>query len=164
MKLTPITTHSDYLNSLSISDSDKWRMHLKRNDFGKQELKLGMFFPCDEYDIPLDEPINYKNWFKGMVLTCDMDSTIWYGECERYSQAKERVLFEGGRFEVDMYKQTKRTIYYVGNIRIALLLEFHSGESQFKFELTHSLKTVEDLSKYPLDLTQSAINQLELWK
>lgn len=48
-------------------------------NFLKQPLKLGMFVPCDENDVPLDEPKDYEHNVKK----------------REYQQAKERVIFEG---------------------------------------------------------------------
>ena len=52
--------------------------------FLKKPLKLGYFIPCDENDVPLEEPkeLNFKN---------DDDLEDY---CFKYSIAKQRVLFE----------------------------------------------------------------------
>ena len=52
-------------------------------NFLKQPLKLGMFIPCDENDVPLE--LNETTKLNAVFLN-------------QYQQAKDRVLFEG--FEI----------------------------------------------------------------
>lgn len=46
--LTSIADHSDWLDSLEISEVTKWNKHRKRVEFGKQPLELWMFNKDDE--------------------------------------------------------------------------------------------------------------------
>ena len=82
-----------------LEQNSKWssagalRNIVKYANFLKQPLKLGMFVPCDENDVPLGEPKNYDLW-------CKYGDFTQYGKsltaiCKPYQQAKDRVLFEG---------------------------------------------------------------------
>jgi len=93
-KLTSITSHSDYLETLNISYRERWKLHCLRKDFGKKALELGDFVPCVN-GVPMDEP-------SGMHCT-SMDGSIESGRLqEQFQKAKSRVLFEG--FEVGRAK------------------------------------------------------------
>lgn len=117
--------------------------------FLKQPLELGMFVPCDEDGNVLEKPLENES-----LSSLDAGSRI------QYQKAKERVLFKGVTVESDMYKQTKRTFWNLGNKRIALKLEFYSGRVEFEFCL-YDMK-VEDIVSLNFELTESAIKQLGL--
>ena len=71
--------------------------------FLKQPLKLGMFIPCDENDVPIYKPDSSY-----------YDMTV--GEHEqliKYEVAKERVLFEGFKFKNTGLLYNER-IFWVG--------------------------------------------------
>jgi len=115
-------------------------------NFLKQPLKLGMFVPCDENDVPLVEPENYDLW-------CKYGDFTQYGKsltdiCRPYQQAKDHVLFEG--FElVESYENW-------------FTVEIASDD--FSEQLTVSKQeTIEDLLTYSFNpefyLTASAIKQ-----
>lgn len=127
--LQKITENNLELASLTIKwQSDANRLQVERYaTFLKQPLKLGMFVPCDENDVPLEEPL-----FDEVDLP--------YGT--QYQQAKERVLFEG--FEIDYDKIVKN-----GDIRIW----FRKGVVYLN-NTKNELKTIEDLVKYNLKLTK----------
>jgi len=72
------------------------------------KLKVGMLIPCNEEGKPLTEPKNFKNWKLGMVLTDDLNSTIWYDECKDYKEALDKVLFSNTYLlKVNQYQNTQ---------------------------------------------------------
>ena len=57
--LTSISKHSDWLDSIDIVILDKWNLHRKRVNFGKQPLAIYQFVPCKLIDgewVVLEEP------------------------------------------------------------------------------------------------------------
>lgn len=111
----------------------------KYANFLKQPLKLGMFVPCDENDVPLVEPKNMAD----SILDGD-NGKEWAIKKIEYQQAKDRVLFEG--FE---YLEDEEGFY----------LE-HDNVTLFPDEFGNY--TIENLIQDNLTLTASAIKQLEL--
>ena len=104
-------------------------------NFLKQPLELWMFVPCAE---------------NGNVLEYDNEMPIWVKI--QYQQAKERCLFEG--FWIDeTYKKETRQLPYLTNGKISVFL--HSD-----FAIRHQF--IEDLADAEIQLTQTAIKQLEL--
>ena len=65
--------------------------------FLKKPLKLGYFIPCDENDVPLEEPKHYDLWKKHGSFTQYGESIVY--KCNKFYESKQRVLFEG--FEYD---------------------------------------------------------------
>jgi hypothetical protein len=90
-KLTSITEYSDCLETLDVSDSEKWILHRLRKDFGKKKLQLGDFAPCVN-GAPMDEPENL----------C-YHSVKNQAEWKEYQQAQSRVLFEGFEMTVNVH-------------------------------------------------------------
>jgi len=111
----------------------------KYANFLKQALKLGMFVPCDENDVPLVEPE------MDMFFTATTDGmAIYENAVYDYQQAKDRVLFEG--FEIHsgyLYKES------------VCLFQI----SECKLYTIEHLLSFEELD---LTLTASAIKQFEL--
>lgn len=66
-------------------------------NFLKKPLKLGYFIPCDENDVPLEEPKHYDLWKKHGSFTQYGESIVY--KCNKFYESKQRVLFEG--FEYD---------------------------------------------------------------
>ena len=120
----------------------------------KRQLELGMFIPCDLEGNVLEKikPPSHK--------LSMYDIEIRSREIRLYQEAKNRVLFEGVEITKDSYKQTKRTFYMIGEIRVAFLLEFHDGKKQMNFEIPRGKGTIEDLTHLDLTLTDSAIKQI----
>lgn len=56
-----------------------------------QTPRLGHFIPCDENDVPLQEPKDFKFFMQGIGGHID----VTYEEYKKYQQACDRVLFEG---------------------------------------------------------------------
>ena len=59
--------------------------------FLKKPLKLGYFIPCDENDVPLEEP---KRWKDYLDFPESFDGNKEWYELYAYQEAKKRVLFE----------------------------------------------------------------------
>jgi len=62
-------------------------------NFLSQPLTLSMFLPCVD-NVPLEEPIKYKNWCNYNYSGTDIGFKD-EAECRAYDKAKENVLFEG---------------------------------------------------------------------
>ncbi|MCT4024379.1 hypothetical protein HZP91_15310 [Elizabethkingia anophelis] len=62
--------------------------------FLKQQTQLGFFIPC-ENNIPLQEPIKYKEWLSLKEKNTEFYFNSENKDCEAYHKAKSRVLFEG---------------------------------------------------------------------
>lgn len=116
-------------------------------NFLKQPLKLGMFVPCDENDVPLHKPIYSQE---------EPDRNFDFDERYlKYKQAKERVIFEG--FEIDIKESA---VYFDSNLGQELFT-FRKWSSRF-FGNGNELTTIEDLIKYNLTITASAIKKYNL--
>lgn len=108
-------------------------------NFLKKPLELWMFVPCDEEGNVLEEPYNYINFINGVELNENLEKY-----CEKYQQAKERVLFEGFEYQ----KQ--------------------GGEYLVKFDNKpvwvnwNNSKTIEDLIYLKPKLTPTAIKKIGL--
>lgn len=108
--------------------------------FLKQPLILGMFVPCSDKGDVLEKPKS--------ILIYQMQC----GECSEdemrinreYLEAKERVLFEGFK----LCTRDKNTLCV---------------ENDFHLILNHQ-KNIEDIVKYNITLTKSAIKKLGLWE
>jgi len=151
-------------------------------NFLKRKLKLGMFVPCDKNDVPLEEPkehkcehnhkINLTNWFNKdrSLLVKDNPNCIddkgnqceWIGDCiygfkesprhRQYQEAQERVLFKNCRIHNNEKLNTSMLIINEA-FNITLVYE----------ELfTTMYKTIEDIVKLDLELTETAVKQLEV--
>lgn len=120
-------------------------------NFIKQPNELWMFVPCDKDG----------NILEDCAVTNEDEQYYHF----LYEQAKERCLFEGFEVIEDKYYHTKREIIYLPNTQIQVWrkLTYHNGEVEtFFFDYYNEFKTVEDLLKYNLQLTQTAINQIGL--
>jgi hypothetical protein len=103
-------------------------------NFLKKPLKKGMFVPCDESDNILDYPKNFTAFEVGMSSK-DFYFDVDY--CEKYQQAKERLLFDGffdngtgnailqqtpNALVIDMNFYKGRTIEYLLNSKCTITL------------------------------------------
>jgi hypothetical protein len=98
--------------------------------FLKQPLKLEMFVPCDDDEIIIERHYQY--------FDNEKEHENYIKEIE---EAKEKVLFEGFRFQNEGYVT--------------------NGIFKFDEEYLEN-KTIEDLIKYDLELTKSAIKKIGL--
>jgi len=114
--------------------------------FLKQPLELWMFIPCELVDgvwVVLKKTIIEKYQFgENEIGSYEIHSL-------EYEQAKERCLFEGFEFVKELKNEINSDIKYYRFL--------WNGNY---FNLTFG-KTIEDLVKYNLQLTQTALKQLE---
>jgi len=136
--LISIAEHSDYLHHLTLmSMSERWDLHRKRINFGRQSIELWMFVPCD---------------FDGNVLELPGSAPIYTHSKEyiiKWKEAKDRCLFEG----IEYVKAKKEGHYSF--LRIANL-------SEINYPALWRGHTVEDLIKYNLKFTTTALQLLGL--
>ena len=145
-----------YLQSEEFEEA-YYKLHNYAN-FLKQPLTLGMFVPCDENGNVLEEPNRICNMNWGVKKLED-----WSLNYYEYQQAKERILFEGFEIVKDNYKSIEREFIYIPNTKTQIWrkLTYHSGKVEtFFFDYYDEFKTVENLIKYNLTLTESAIKKL----
>lgn len=119
---------------------------VKYPEFLKQPLEKWMFVPCDEDGNVLEEP---KNEICDVIDMYSLKWSLYNDKIEQYQQAKERCLFEG--LELNNEK-THLTNSFIGiNVKC-----FKSWKNY------NNYNTIEDLVKYNLQLTPTAIEQLGL--
>jgi len=93
-----------------------WKKTEKYANFLKQPLKLGMFLPCDENDVPLVEPETWQICHNNSGTMSGADILL----CQQYEQAKERVLFEGFDFDPHLTCEMYFTIEDLINLNLTL--------------------------------------------
>lgn len=125
---------------------------VKYATFLKQPLKLGMFVPCDENDVPLEEP-KAENYFNVNIPINEFTEKYEKGLNEFYSlqlyyqDAKDRVLFEVFYMDFDE-----------GCI-CPFLENYPVGFFNLSYWcLSDRFKTIEDLVKYNLKLTKNPLD------
>ena len=110
-------------------------------NFLKQPPKLGDFIPCDKEGKPLEKPVFYDDYLKGINLE------LWHPDtkrgCKQFKEALERVLFEG--FEVEHYS------YTIGFMIGIKYLRYWKNGMGFEIGLD-TPKTLEDLTTLGLTL------------
>lgn len=86
-----------------------WYFNVRNNYdyFLMQKLEPWMFVPCKEVDgkwVLLEEPQNFLD-YQDVYNSCEKDGNLhaWYNDCKRYQEAKERVLFEGFKWNVAQF-------------------------------------------------------------
>lgn len=129
-------------------------------EFLKQPLALWMFVPCDENNVPLEEPI-----ISEFLLDSPGGSPIKSKNCHeayKYRKAKSRVLFEDAiKIDRSPYKCTKRLLIDLAvdtPFRIYTELWYPDGKIE-RNEFPNPKKpnmTIEDLVEYNLTLTETA--------
>lgn len=143
--------HMNYHDSLKVLNYAKLL---------KQPLKLEMFVPCDEEGNVLEKPIPPKYFDPTEPVPEEVEQEFY-----DYDKAKEKVLFEGFEIFDDMYHSTKRR--FVRNkskilISVYNRFQYHDGKIKETNPLFINHKDIEDLIKYDLTLTPSAIKLLNL--
>lgn len=117
-------------------------------NFLKQTLKLGMFVPCDEDGIFLEEP-KKENFLteSGLYQTDYHNKAI-----KKYQQAKERVLFE---FDGDLSLIRNKTNFYIIEDKNGVYIRVLKNKTK---------TTIESLLKFSVEitLTETAIKQIGL--
>jgi len=130
------------VNFSSITDIRNYQLQsygkiVNHANFLKQPLKLGMFVPCDENDVPLKKPFCQP-------IQCENCDCL-----NDWEQAKDRVLFEG--FELVKEHENAWT--------------FRKEGLDYEFNIFKDC-TIEELQQNflgdEITLTASAIKQFEL--
>ena len=92
-------------------------------NFLKTPLELGMFVPCDEDGNVMEKPVQYEGALE-FAHGEDYDNAI------EYQQAKERVIFEGCEFIIDVetdwilgYKESELIITKMATIGYLIQLD-----------------------------------------
>ena len=144
MKLTSISEHSDLLQQLVITMSERWYFHRKRVAFGRQTLNISMFIPAKLIDgewVVLDDVFYLKN------------ETVTHELLNEYEMAKSTVLFEG--FEARKGKAIHLIEFWIND---NFLFTYNSSCKYFLMVGS----TVENLVTYNLTLTNTAKKQIGL--
>ena len=108
--------------------------------FLKQPLELWMFVPCDDNGNVLEE--------KSIFNTTDEEYIFYSDDFDKYQQAKERCLFEG--FKEGIWGGYATFKYNIEGECLEVDNEFCQN------------KTIEELIKYNLQISQTAIKQIGL--
>ncbi|MGV0964920.1 hypothetical protein [Empedobacter falsenii] len=141
------------LDKISVFD---FALRVKKYaQFLKQPLILGVFVPCDEEGNVLKECTYLYDVYKNLSNDEKRD---YKSRCEKYQQAKEKVLFEG------LIKMTftsisgDKVVQYSkdNNFNLEPILEIREDKIKFLF------KTIEDLVILNLTLTETAKKQIGL--
>lgn len=123
------------------SDSEYRRLRENFDNFLEKPLKLGYFIPCDENDVPLEEPSLYFEWNKEepeeWIFTCHDEIK----ECVKYQEAKQKVIFEG--FEYD--KENDWVTY--NEFARFFVSELQNGKVEDLFKLIKDEITLTETSK-----------------
>jgi hypothetical protein len=130
-------------------------------EFLKQPLNLSMFVPCKLVDgawIVLEEPdLTCKRPESKGFCQCGEESvkdcSEWWNE---YQEAKERVLFEG--FHIEQHEEKSFSVRCENNI--LNVMWNHSDERNWF--VARGIFTIEDLVKYNLKLTPTALKKIGL--
>lgn len=161
--LTSIAEHSDWLEEMPISMKECWILHRKRVDFGKQPLAIWQFVPCKlvdgEWVVLTKSTMSNK--------TCEDDCNhrncvSEMNECIEYQEAKSRCIFEGFEIKREFWADNTHVDYIqIGNDREDKLFRSNNDKEWYSSNV-YDFKTIEDLVKYSLELTASAIKELGL--
>jgi len=120
--------------------------------FVKQLLSIGMFVPCDLNKNILIEPKHFFEWSTrtlGTSLTeIELDAAAT--SCREYKEALSRVIFEGFDANANEGSDSKFWTIKYGE----LSLQWSTEEQCFFMWSGH---TVEDLARYDITLTDSAV-------
>lgn len=156
--LTSIAEHSDWLENRHNNSMTKWNLHRLRIEFGKQTLQIWMFVPCKLVDgvwVVLEEPIECD-----CLTQYDKECCGMFFKCEEYQQAKEKLIF----------KNFKVNYFDLGGCPIDKNSSFEilSNDSNFQICVYKSkpnyfiwnYKTIEELSKLNIEITENAQKEL----
>lgn len=167
MKITSLLSMSDYIselqngystveignrlktNSLIKIGDEKYSMIVKYKDFLKRPLEKGMFVPCDLDGNVLEIPREWKKKQPNKMITGNYRDKDYGDYIKIFNEAKERVLING--FTANNFCVSK------GNID--LHIRFCNDGKVLKLHENIKLKSIEDLIRYNLTLTESAVNK-----
>lgn len=163
---TILELEKNYLSTADVS-KEKWEIILKRANFLKQPLTLGMFVACDLDGNMLEQPEDYDKYLE--IEECKLDNPNQIGwsleecnlglprMCKEYQQAQERVLFKGFEFSKPFeYSERFHTVTN-GDIK----LQWDSNEFNFFMHCGFCIESLLTEKKYNLELTPNAIKQLK---
>lgn len=123
--------------------------------FLKQPLKLEMFVPCDPDGNVLEKPEEHFPTGNN-----NLEEQIFIKQ-KQYQQAKQKVLFNGfkstARFKVSSGLEDMSFLCFNNGNTQVLVTDFTQEEPK-----TETCYTIEDLIKFKLLITESAIKQLAL--
>ena len=145
--MTDFVLKQNYTTTLDMSQRDFYDKELsifekirRYANFLKKPLKLGYFIPCDENDVPLEEPIFHEP---------NNESEIGNYQLLRdeFEEAKQRVLFEGFELLEEEYNDCWTFLNVIENTKICI----------------HKNQNLEYLSRtnYNLTLTETAEKEIE---
>jgi hypothetical protein len=129
---------------------------LKYAKFLKKPLKLWMFIPCDYDGNILEEPTKYSNWTNFDYSGTDIgfeDEKL----CREYQKAKERCFFED--FKIKEFEEP----YSAMSKSVCIADVFHPfwfQKDTQSWHLSKHVSVIDDLAKYELFITETAINQI----
>ena len=113
--------------------------------FITQPISLGQFIACDEDGNVLKKPENFNAWSLDMILPAPLGCSVWYGVCEQFQDAQERVIFKGF---------VKEGLYLLkSDTRQKIMMWSKNGWIPCR----SNLKTLEDLTHLKLELTDNAL-------
>ena len=163
-----------------ITDIKQRDSIVKYANFLRQPLKLEMFINCDDDGNVLKEPkkTNYQvdvntkcSGWKYLYDNNDKligyyDDRKWKEDFVKYKQSKEKVLFEDSvLIDETMYHQTKRVLIMLKSyptFRIFNQFYYRDGSIERQLFPNNENLRIEDLIKFELELTESAIKQIGL--
>lgn len=125
-------------------------------DFLKQSLEIWMFIPCklvDDIWVALNKPKDYN---KFLQLTHG-NFSLWYNSCFEYQEAEVNLIFKG--FEIVEENKYQIHLIYKTN-----LIVFYKTRQTFFYNNKPQIKTLEDLTKYNIELTDQLAKKLGLWE
>lgn len=130
-------------------------------NFLKQPLTLGMFIPCDEEGKPFSEWEIDEELCETILLKRErVFAKDLIDLAEQYQKAKERVLFKGYNVESKTIKDvTYYNITYKGSDTYYSHNSYPDNNPSF-----NGRKTIQDLIKDDVDLTQTAQTQIGINK
>lgn len=163
-----------------ITDIKQRNSIVKYANFLRQPLKLEMFINCDDDGNVLKEPkkTNYQvdvntkcSGWKYLYDNNDKligyyDDRKWKEDFVKYKQSKEKVLFEDSVIiDNTNFKSTERLMISLKNkstFRIFNKFKYHNGSIEIQLFPNNENLIIEDLIKFELELTESAIKQIGL--
>lgn len=158
MKLISMTEKVLQLSkNLGIGGNTFYDFYLKTTyyaNFLSQPLTLGMFVPCDENGNVLEEPKSWQNFLEYSHISINGLKPEIY----EYQKAKDKVLFDG--FYIIGIEDCLFEIELKNN---NLWLSFSKNDVIITDNTTfeYSIKTIENIIKYDLTLTESAKQQFK---
>lgn len=153
---------------LSMTDFvlEQWKSPIHRIDvafnciryaqFLKQPLKLEMFTACDSNKNQLNKPTHFDEWYyeykRGFVHEYEIPIM------REYLEAIKKVMFSDFEIHTLLDNETKRLTSPNGKFNVAW---YNKGKGWYLSNGVREGMIVEDLIKYDLELTDSAIQIIE---